>query len=80
MAWPELSYAPSVLAAASGADIVLLLTDWPEFAAIDPDQLASVTAGRTIIDGRYVLDPARWRAAGWHYRASGIPAASTAAV
>ncbi len=79
-AWPELSYAPSVLEAATGADIVLLLTDWPEFAAIDPDQLASVTAARSIIDGRYVLDPARWRAAGWQYRASGIPAASIAAV
>ena len=79
-AWPELNYAPSVLAAATGADIVLLLTDWPEFAAIDPDQLASVTAARNIIDGRYVLDPARWRAAGWQYLASGIPGASTAAV
>ena len=77
---PELNYAPSVLAAATGADIVLLLTDWPEFAAIDPDQLAGVTAARNIIDGRYVLDPARWRAAGWQYRASGIPGASTAAV
>jgi UDPglucose 6-dehydrogenase len=79
-AWPELNYAPSVLAAATGADIVLLLTDWPEFAAIDPDDLTSVTAARSIIDGRYVLDPARWRAAGWHYRASGIPGASTAAI
>ncbi len=79
-AWPELNYAQSVLAAATGADIVLLLTDWPEFAAIDPDELASVTAARSIIDGRYVLDPARWRAAGWHYRASGIPGASTAAI
>ncbi len=80
MAWPELTYAPSVLAAATGADVVLLLTDWPEFAGIDPDQLAGVTAARNIIDGRYVLDPARWRAAGWQYRASGIPGASTAAV
>jgi UDPglucose 6-dehydrogenase len=77
---PELNYAPSVLAAAAGADIVLLLTDWPEFAAINPDELGSVTAARSIVDGRYVLDPSRWRAAGWHYRASGIPGASTAAV
>jgi len=76
---PELNYADSVLAAATGADMVLLLTDWPEFATIDPDELAAVTAARTIIDGRYVLDPARWRAAGWHYRASGIPAATTSA-
>src|SRR5215472_17669301 len=70
---PELKYAESVLSAATGADLVLLLTDWPEYAAIKPEELANVTAARHIIDGRYVLDPATWRAAGWHYRASGIP-------
>jgi UDPglucose 6-dehydrogenase len=70
---PELKYAESVLSAAAGADLVLLLTDWPEYAAIDPHELAKVTAGQHIIDGRYQLDPTSWRAAGWRYRASGIP-------
>ena len=79
-ACPELNYADSVLTAATGADVVLLLTDWPQFAQLDPGELASVTAGRTIIDGRYMLHPATWRAAGWHYRASGIPSATTASV
>jgi UDPglucose 6-dehydrogenase len=75
---PELRYADSALAAAVGADVVLILTDWPEFAALDPDELAAVTAGRRIVDGRYLLDPVVWRGAGWHYRASGIPAGTTA--
>jgi UDPglucose 6-dehydrogenase len=75
---PQLGYADSALAAAAGADVVLLLTDWPEFAALDPAELGAVTAGRRIVDGRYLLDPAIWRAAGWHYRASGIPAGTTA--
>jgi UDPglucose 6-dehydrogenase len=75
---PELRYAESAMAAAAGAEVVLLLTDWPEFAQIDPEQLAAVTAERIIIDGRYALDPVRWRAAGWHYRALGIPAARQA--
>jgi len=70
---PELKYAESVLSAATGAELVLLLTDWPEYAAITPEELADVTKARRIIDGRYVLDPAAWRAAGWQYRASGIP-------
>jgi UDPglucose 6-dehydrogenase len=52
---------------------VPLLTDWPEYATISPHELAEVTAGRRIVDGRYQLDPTVWRAAGWHYRASGIP-------
>ncbi len=73
---PELRYADSAVAAATGADVVMLLTEWPEFAALDPAKLAGVAAGRRVIDGRYLLDPPAWRAAGWHYRASGIPAVS----
>ena len=77
---PQLRYADSPAAAAAGAYVVLLLTDWPEFGALDPVALGAVTAGRRVVDGRYQLDPARWRAAGWQYRASGIPApAGTAA-
>jgi UDPglucose 6-dehydrogenase len=76
-ACPEFTYADSVIMAADGADIVLLLTDWPEFAAIDPEKLGEVTAARRIIDGRYMLNPATWRAAGWSYRASGVPGPKT---
>jgi UDPglucose 6-dehydrogenase len=72
-AWPELKYADSVRAAATGAELVLLLTDWPEYAGISPYELAEVTAAQHIVDGRYLLDPAAWRAAGWYYRACGIP-------
>jgi UDPglucose 6-dehydrogenase len=70
---PELKYADSAVGAATGADVVLLLTDWPEFAQLDPEVLGAVTSARAIVDGRYMLDPAAWRAAGWRYRASGIP-------
>jgi UDPglucose 6-dehydrogenase len=70
---PELRYASTVPAAAADADLILLLTDWPEYAAIDPDDLARHTAARNIIDGRHQLNPATWRSAGWKYRASGIP-------
>jgi UDPglucose 6-dehydrogenase len=77
---PELNYADSVIGAATGANVVLLLTDWAEFSALDPVELGTVTASRQIIDGRYMLDPARWRAAGWHYRASGVPAPAQSAL
>jgi len=71
---PQLRYASSASAAATGADVILVLTDWPEFAALDPDDLGERASARRIVDGRYVLDPVAWRAAGWDYRASGIPA------
>jgi nucleotide sugar dehydrogenase len=72
-AHPELSYGGSALDAAHGAHVVLLLTEWAEFRDMDPEVLGQVVAERNIVDGRNALDPQRWRAAGWHYRALGRP-------
>jgi UDPglucose 6-dehydrogenase len=77
---PNLKYASSAAGAATGAHVLLLLTDWPEFARLDPEKLGSVVAAKVIVDGRYMLDPAAWRAAGWKYRASGIPGPAPAEV
>ena len=71
--FPLLTYTPDVLSASEGADIVLHLTEWPEFRELDPAVLGDVVAHRRILDGRSVLDPTRWRAAGWTYRALGRP-------
>jgi UDPglucose 6-dehydrogenase len=70
---PELEYASSMLDAVAGADLLLLLTEWPEFADADPGVLGEAVTQRNIIDGRNVLDADRWRAAGWRYRALGRP-------
>jgi UDPglucose 6-dehydrogenase len=72
-AHPELGYAESAVDAVRDADVVLLLTEWAEFRDADPERLGMVTAKRNIVDGRNALDPARWRAASWHYRALGRP-------
>ena len=71
--WPTLSYADSVANACAGAHVVLVLTEWPEFRELEPGDVADVVAGRAILDGRNCLDPARWRGAGWTYRAMGRP-------
>lgn len=73
--YPEVGCAPSAEAAVRDADLVLVLTDWPEFGEADPEVLGKSVAHRRVVDGRNVLDPARWRAAGWEYRAPGRPAA-----
>jgi UDPglucose 6-dehydrogenase len=72
-AHPELKYATSAVDAARQAHIVLLLTEWPEFAHADPEVVGKVVTERNIIDGRGALDPEHWRAAGWRYRALGRP-------
>jgi UDPglucose 6-dehydrogenase len=69
--WPDLSYAASAEEAVAGADVVLLLTEWPEYVGLDPVALGRLARNRSIIDGRNVLDPAAWRAAGWTYRGIG---------
>jgi UDPglucose 6-dehydrogenase len=70
---PELGYRESALDAAKGADLVLHLTEWAEFREMDPAALGEVVAGKHIVDGRNALDPVKWRAAGWTYRALGRP-------
>ncbi|GAA3417005.1 UDP-glucose/GDP-mannose dehydrogenase family protein [Streptosporangium vulgare] len=72
-AHPGLSYGASALDAARNAHVVLLLTEWQEFIAMDPEELGSVVASRKIVDGRNALDAETWRASGWHYRALGRP-------
>jgi UDPglucose 6-dehydrogenase len=72
-AHPELAYASSGTEAITGADVTLLLTEWQEFRDADPEKLGEAVAQRNIVDGRNALDAARWRAAGWHYRALGRP-------
>jgi UDPglucose 6-dehydrogenase len=71
--FPTLAYADSAVDAATGAHLVLHLTEWQEFREMDPATLAAVVAERRVVDGRNALDPARWRAAGWTYRALGRP-------
>ncbi|WP_315095711.1 UDP-glucose/GDP-mannose dehydrogenase family protein [uncultured Cellulomonas sp.] len=71
--WPDLHFAATALEAAKDADVVLLATEWDEYRHIDLDALAEVVAHKRILDGRNVLEPAAWRAAGWTYRALGRP-------
>ena len=53
--------------------MVLHLTEWREFRALDPAGLGEVVATRHLLDGRNALDPSLWRKAGWTYRALGRP-------
>ena len=71
--WPDLTYAETAEEAATGADLVLLLTEWQQYRDLDPTAFGAIVAHRRILDGRNALDPAAWRAAGWTYRALGRP-------
>jgi UDPglucose 6-dehydrogenase len=70
-AFPTLTYAESAIEACRDADLVLHLTEWPEFRAIAPADLDGVVSQRRIFDGRNVLDLDLWRSAGWTVRGLG---------
>ncbi|MFF5101935.1 UDP-glucose dehydrogenase family protein [Streptomyces sp. NPDC000134] len=73
-AFPLLGYAASAEEALRGADLVLLLTEWPQFRELDPERTRSLVGRPHIVDGRGVLDADDWTAAGWRFRALGRPA------
>jgi UDPglucose 6-dehydrogenase len=68
---PALRYATSALEAAAEADVVLHLTEWPEYRLIEPDKLGAVVARRNMVDARCTLDGRLWRSAGWSFRLLG---------
>ena len=57
--------APTPEDACRDAELVLVLTDWPEFADLDPTRLGDVVRRRRIVDARHCLDRRRWEGAGW---------------
>jgi UDPglucose 6-dehydrogenase len=68
---PELNYAATAHAALDRADLLLHLTDWLDYRAIDPAALTEAVRRPYLIDGRTTLDRDTWQAAGWTYRAIG---------
>jgi len=73
--YPTLTYVGDLAEALAAAELVLHLTEWPEYREFDPTTLGSSPRQRHLIDARNRLDPVVWRAAGWTYRALGRPTA-----
>lgn len=61
----------SALQALEDAEAAVLVTEWPEFAALDWSAAAERMARPLLIDGRNFLDPSLLRAAGFEYEGIG---------
>jgi UDPglucose 6-dehydrogenase len=70
--FPDLDYAPEVQKACEDADVVLHLTEWPQYREIDPLALRAVVRSPGLIDARNALPLDRWQAAGWTVRGLGV--------
>ena len=61
----------SPMTALEGADVAGLVTEWPEFLALDWAAVAGVMRRPAIVDGRNALDPEAVLAAGMTYTGFG---------
>ena len=48
-------------------DVLVILTEWPEFRSLDFEQVKELLSGSVIVDTRNLLDPQSVRAAGLDY-------------
>jgi len=68
-------FASDAYEAAAGADALLILTEWEEFAALDLDRLRALVKYPIVLDGRNLYDPAVMVEHGFSYYSVGRPAA-----
>ena len=69
--FPNLNFAESVTDCVKEADLILHLTEWKEYRALDPAVIGALVKNKMIIDGRNALDRDLWRSAGWKFHALG---------
>jgi UDPglucose 6-dehydrogenase len=71
----SVEYTSGPYEAATGADALLILTEWEEFATLDLGRLRKLLKYPIVIDGRNLYDPAIMSAHGFSYYSVGRPAA-----
>ena len=64
---PGVEFAGSAEEAADGADVLVIVTEWDEFRALDLDEMARRMRGRMLIDLRNIYDRADAEEAGLDY-------------
>lgn len=76
---PWTTAAPTPLAAAEGADVLVIATPWPQYRDLKPADLVRVMRGRAVLDPYRVLDGRACAAAGLTYHTLGRPPLAPAA-
>lgn len=64
--------ASSELDACKGADVLAIMTPWPQFGMLDPQKIAPCLRGKTLLDPYAVLNAGACRVAGLNYLTLGV--------
>lgn len=67
----QVAFVPSAVAALTGADALVIVTEWKEFRTPDFDVLASTLKDKCVFDGRNLYAPALMQSFGITYRSIG---------
>lgn len=70
-AYPWIKISASALEACDGADVLAVLTEWKEFAEVNPQEIGQRLKAKMVVDGRNVLNRDAWQAAGFTYKGVG---------
>lgn len=61
----------SIEKSVEGTDLIVVLTEWGEFATIDPNSVRPIMAKKKILDCRNILNKENWEKAGFVFKALG---------
>ena len=76
---PDVNWCQSAYAAMEGADVLVILTEWNEFRALDLERVRQLLARPVIVDLRNIYEPRAMATAGFQYVSVGRPAPETSA-
>ena len=71
---PDITYCGTVWQAITGADALVIITEWHQFRALDPQRLKDSLAGDIVVDLRNIYDPEDMVRRGFRYTSVGRPA------
>ncbi len=71
--WDDVEFTEDAYRAADGADVLVIVTEWNQFRALDLDRLHGLLKRPLIVDLRNIYEPAKLAAARFEYISVGRP-------
>jgi UDPglucose 6-dehydrogenase len=68
---PGVNWCDSAIQAATGADVLVVVTEWNEFRALNLEDVRALMSGDVLVDLRNIFQPETARAAGFNYSSIG---------
>jgi len=69
----DVTFAKTAYEAATGADVLVVITEWHEFRGLDPRRIKEAMRKPRIVDLRNIFDPEEMRGLGFAYEGIGRP-------